>query len=646
MAEAIARLDAPDAIDAFSAGLTPIGFVPELTRETLVKNGYPIEGLESKGISSVVWERVDIVVNMSGQLKKVAFPEHSKVVDWEIEDPFEQGHEDYQRVFDKIRARVGELAEECRNEYAANCVAERRSRPRLCATSPMFISLNGWNDARVVNISEDGLALSSDLALPSRSLQNLRIQFLGPPRPLEARCQIAWKNSNNKQAGIQFVGVTAEARRFIRTWISAQAVFVGFQRQIDWTREEQNLHLELSNPTRPVTAVPAPSDGRERSQEVTALAGATAQTFDSDYGNARAPVARAAAKGSEKKASSVTAKLVPRKTTLRASWRPWSKFAAIAVLTVAFTFVLHNLATHRTVQSTATTDIGLGTAASNTAAKPALPTPPATPGTSDSALEKAQAPPPIADTPSPEKHGDVRHNSSKGSSFTTVAQPTGKPSRSNLPKAARDSLHHRPELAQPTKQTARFTASVSSQPLTKPKLEAAASSPLPVPPSLEVKMPQAANLVPTSPPVARPDAPDKANAETLVKQPMTTAQLTGEVSVLTDPYPSLRADERGSKKQGASLELGELHSKVVPVYPEEAKRQGIQGTVKVHAVVDRYGIVKSIQPPSGPPILGAAVVNAVRHWQYTETKVAGQPVETEVDVAVVFRLSNPAAPKS
>lgn len=103
---------------------------------------------------------------------------------------------------------------------------------------------------------------------------------------------------------------------------------------------------------------------------------------------------------------------------------------------------------------------------------------------------------------------------------------------------------------------------------------------------------------------------------------------------------------RRNKNTEPSLELGHLLSRVVPVYPEEAKRQGIQGTVKLHAVVDRYGSVKSLQPVSGPSILGAAVVNAVRQWRYTETKLAGQPVETEVDVAVLFRLSIPATPKS
>jgi len=67
MAEAIARLDASDVIDAFSAGLAPTGFVTELTKLTLMTNGCWVEGLESKDISPKVWEQVDIVINMSGR---------------------------------------------------------------------------------------------------------------------------------------------------------------------------------------------------------------------------------------------------------------------------------------------------------------------------------------------------------------------------------------------------------------------------------------------------------------------------------------------------------------------------------------------------------------------------------------------------
>ena len=43
MAESIARRDAADVIEACSAGLTPLGFVPVLTMQTLAANGYSIE---------------------------------------------------------------------------------------------------------------------------------------------------------------------------------------------------------------------------------------------------------------------------------------------------------------------------------------------------------------------------------------------------------------------------------------------------------------------------------------------------------------------------------------------------------------------------------------------------------------------------
>jgi protein TonB len=666
MAEASARLDAPDAIDAFSAGLMPIGFVAELTKQTLMKNGYWAEGLESKCISARVWERVDVVINMSGRPKEEAFEDYSKVIDWDIEDPFERSPEDYQRVFEEIRARVGELAQDFRREYAASRVAERRSRPRLCATSPMFISLNGWTDARVVNISEDGLAMSSGTALPIRPLQNLRIQFLGPPKALEARCQIAWKSANYKQVGIQFVGLTDEARRFIRDWISRQAFYVGFQIQIDRTHEEQNLRLDIPNATRSERAVPRANAAAESSLTFAVLSTAARGIFDSLSQNLRAARTRVGATWeSEKRTGLVTAKSAPRQMNFRTSRRTWGEFAAVAVLTAVFSLLLHGLVTYRDVQNVATTDVRQEIAAPNDAAKARTPSPETTTSSiSDIASETAKAPSAIVDAPPPEKAEGVQHDASETNpvrvaergkhdvsearSSDAAAQPTEKPSRSSLVKTAINGVDDRLRRPQPPKQAGRFAAGVDSRPLQKAKLEASASRP-PVPPPLEVKVPEPASLAAMRFAVVRPAEPDvKASAAPPVKPQVTPAAMTGFVTVSADPYPSLRVDGRSSKKQrqSASLQLGHLLSRVEPVYPEEAKRQGIQGTVKLHAVVDRYGSVKSLQPVSGPPLLGAAVMSAVQQWHYTETKLAGQLVETEVDVAVVFRLSNPAAPKS
>jgi arsenate reductase (thioredoxin) len=73
MAESIARRDAGDVIEAYSAGLTPLGFVPALTTETLTAHGYSIETLQSTPITRAVWVAADIVINMSGVPRQLAF---------------------------------------------------------------------------------------------------------------------------------------------------------------------------------------------------------------------------------------------------------------------------------------------------------------------------------------------------------------------------------------------------------------------------------------------------------------------------------------------------------------------------------------------------------------------------------------------
>src|ERR1700739_4338667 len=91
MAEAIARQDALQEIDASSAGLAPLGFVADMTTQTLLKNGYGVDGLTSKTITAQAWESADIVINMSGRPSAGAFRNfrgHAKAEDWEIEDPY------------------------------------------------------------------------------------------------------------------------------------------------------------------------------------------------------------------------------------------------------------------------------------------------------------------------------------------------------------------------------------------------------------------------------------------------------------------------------------------------------------------------------------------------------------------------------
>jgi len=70
--------------------------------------------------------------------------------------------------------------------------------------------------------------------------------------------------------------------------------------------------------------------------------------------------------------------------------------------------------------------------------------------------------------------------------------------------------------------------------------------------------------------------------------------------------------------------------RVQPVYPEIARRLGLEGLVMVRAEVAADGHVKSVAVVNGNAILAQAAIRAVREWVF----VSG--VEESVPVAVTF----------
>ena len=110
MAEAISRYDAVDVIEPSSAGLCPLGYIAELTKQTLMKNGYSAHGLTSDVLSKEAVEAADLIINMTGRASEEIFPAQKNVEDWLVQDPFGADPETYQRVFEGIRRRVNQLA--------------------------------------------------------------------------------------------------------------------------------------------------------------------------------------------------------------------------------------------------------------------------------------------------------------------------------------------------------------------------------------------------------------------------------------------------------------------------------------------------------------------------------------------------------
>jgi len=53
-----------------------------------------------------------------------------------------------------------------------------------------------------------------------------------------------------------------------------------------------------------------------------------------------------------------------------------------------------------------------------------------------------------------------------------------------------------------------------------------------------------------------------------------------------------------------------------PVYPAEARKQRVEGTVVLKAVVSEGGKVEGVRLVEGDPTLAAAAISAVKQWHY------------------------------
>jgi TonB family protein len=77
--------------------------------------------------------------------------------------------------------------------------------------------------------------------------------------------------------------------------------------------------------------------------------------------------------------------------------------------------------------------------------------------------------------------------------------------------------------------------------------------------------------------------------------------------------------------------------RVEPIYPHIAKITGIQGQVKLHAIIARDGTIQSLNAISGHPLLVHAALDAVGQWRYRPYVLNGEAVEVETFITVNFR---------
>ncbi|RXS95760.1 energy transducer TonB [Silvibacterium dinghuense] len=82
-----------------------------------------------------------------------------------------------------------------------------------------------------------------------------------------------------------------------------------------------------------------------------------------------------------------------------------------------------------------------------------------------------------------------------------------------------------------------------------------------------------------------------------------------------------------------------------PKYPEEAKKERIQGTVVLKAVIGKDGKIEGLKVVSGPKELQSSALDAVKDWTYKPYLLNGDPVQVETQIHVIYTLADgPAGP--
>lgn len=597
---------------------------------------------------------------------------------------------------EKIAPQSAKIAAVAPRPASSNAhVPERRSSPRRRVLSLEYIDLGSFNGGILLNLSEGGMYVQAVAGLSGDELPQISFRLPDSAYIVKTNARIAWTGESKKDAGIQFVNLSAEARLKIREWVAKELppveTAIPLEPQVAPASKKNERLLEMPAPpkkTATVQETPARVPKKQEGDLAVPLSASAADApapkgidllhLSGPFLQTRFNETPQLSEAADYAADNLD---VPR--------RGWRSIAAMIFVAVLLAFVAGWIVAGpdarkqffsifdkqqsnppETAQNSGTTPAPAAVAqnapttpGANDASqqpvqhtesapivpvaatdKPKLATPNANPqplpshaSSSDLSAANVSTPPTQKPAPPVAHSGAPPVTSSDANrSAARPSQPLTSSANSNSPSAPAQNKTQeiQPTPTQPAR--AQTPAPVTSVPSAKLTPSSAASNASLQPSSANISSPTSNATPGATQPTVHADAPPVA-----AKPSAPVEVVKGTVSVSASPFPSIRVPpEMKSQisKQGASLQLGQLISRVEPVYPEDAERQRIEGAVKLHVIIDRDGNIQNIDQMSGPPLLEAAAANAVRQWKYKPTSLGGQPVEAGVDVTVVFRL--------
>lgn len=542
---------------------------------------------------------------------------------------------------DRRETRTPPPPEEAGQGRPALSFPERRSHPRRPILLFTYAVLGDDNGGLVFNLGEGGLALTAAATLRDSHFAQMRVRFPDSQDSIEAQGRLAWISDSGKEAGIEFVALAEEVRARIREWVSRGEPAGDFQGEEGDVPKNQDQPSEPPSFTEPVSPV---SIARESTApfEVRLATPVASRSALILSGRSRA------------------AEIKPPKPAQPAgdAVQPESRVGRKALLAAAVILFLSGIAWTFLQRNYLKEASGL---VAQNVPKAAIPSEPREERQVD--VGKSTADPGIE--PIPDVAPQAKTMESGAQNLETAKDPGANRALQNQTAvslehgAALDSRLRAPDRRKPKTAASREPRLEPRRGLAPAPLRARQNGHLEGK-SLESKPVSTAQVRPAPlkelnaapPPLsAMPIQPEAASTfgkenDALLaapKPPEVPVARTPIVTVSFDSFLSIRMPEKENAKksrQGKSLQIGHLVLRMDPVYPEQAKKEGVEGAVKIHIVLGREGTVKSLTPISGLPLLVPAAMNAVRQWRFSPTILGGQAMETEEDVTVSFRLSN------
>jgi protein TonB len=121
--------------------------------------------------------------------------------------------------------------------------------------------------------------------------------------------------------------------------------------------------------------------------------------------------------------------------------------------------------------------------------------------------------------------------------------------------------------------------------------------------------------------------------------PFTLQFLACSIVFLALALNHTQADEKPSVVTVSGKIISQtISKKVAPVYPTEARRKGIQGTVRLHILIGTDGKVRKVDVVTGDSHLVRSAIEAVKQWEYKPYLQDGKAVEVDTVCEVNYSL--------